>query len=127
MKRFKEKYPNDVELIIVEKLPIDEYLKKLYNANIVIDQIFADTLGMNSLFTMATGRVVFSNYKAHYYNKNIPAISIDYKVNDILNKLEFFLENKHNIPEIGHKSRLYVEENHNYIKISNEFVQVWGI
>ena len=49
MNSFKEKYPSDVELRIVEKMPFKDYMNSMSESNVVIDQTGGDSLGMNAL------------------------------------------------------------------------------
>lgn len=60
MKSLKDKYPDKVELILPEKLPLKEYLEVMATADVVIDQCRSYSYAMNALFAMAMGKAVLS-------------------------------------------------------------------
>jgi len=127
MQHVKAKYPNDVELITVERLPLAEYLEVLKKANVVVDQTFGYALGMNSLFSMALGKVVMSRYEDKFFShvKDFPVINIKPDVSVIIERLEYLIENRRRIPEFGYISRKYVEDNHDYLGVAGQFIATW--
>lgn len=130
METIKQKYPNDVEIIIDGKMPLDKYLKFIHRTNIVIDQCKSYGYGMNALYCMAKGKVVLSGCEPEIIKELdldcCPVINIKPSVNDIIKKIEKLIEHKELIKEIGYKSRKFVEENHDYIKIAEKYVNTWG-
>ncbi len=125
-----KKYPNDLELVIDGKMSLNEYLKVLSKANIVIDQTSGYSLGLNALFSMAMGKVVLGGAEeeaniALSYKYN-PAINITPSVQSIVEEVEKLLENRNTIPEIGYKSRKFVEEHHHYIDIAQKYLKIWN-
>ena len=60
MKSIKIKYPDKVELILPEKLPLKQYLEVMATTDVVIDQCRSYSYAMNALFAMAMGKVVLS-------------------------------------------------------------------
>ena len=40
--------------------------------------------------------------------------------------MERLIENKNEIQDMGRRSREYVEENHNYIKIAQQYIETWS-
>ena len=57
-KLIEKKYPNKFELIIDGNMPLEKYLNILKRANIVIDQTYGHSIGMNGLYALALGKVV---------------------------------------------------------------------
>lgn len=55
------------ELEIVENLPYTEYLKRLKEADIVLDQLYSYTPATNALLAMAMGKTVVSGGEPEYY------------------------------------------------------------
>lgn len=58
MERIKNDYPDLVDLRIVTRVSLNEYLSIMQEANIVIDQAYADSAGMNAVEALAMGKVV---------------------------------------------------------------------
>jgi glycosyltransferase involved in cell wall biosynthesis len=130
MIKLKEKYPNDVEILIDGKMPLDKYLKVLEETNVVIDQALSYGYGMNALYSMAMGKVVLSGNEPEtqkeFGRTDIPVINILPSVEDIYNKLEKLVLDKKSVIEIGEKSRLFVEDFHYYVKIAQKYVDTWN-
>jgi glycosyltransferase involved in cell wall biosynthesis len=130
MEKLKENYPDDVEIIIGEKMSLEKYLKVLEETNVVVDQAFSYEYGMNALYSMAMGKVVLSGNEPEcqqeFGRTDIPVINIKPYVDDIYNKLEKLVLNKEEIVEIGKKSREFVEDFHSHIKVAQQYIDVWN-
>lgn len=129
MEKIYKKYPDKVEIIIDGNMPLNEYLKVMDKANIIVDQCLSYDYGMNALYGMAKGKVVLSGNEIesqnHFNRNDIPVINIIPSVEDIYSKLEQLILNKDKIIEIGHKSRLYVEDFHDSVKVAQEYLKIW--
>jgi hypothetical protein len=130
LKKIQEKYSERVKIIIDGNLPLKDYLYALKKTNIIVDQCLSYDYGMNALYGMALGKVVLSGNETesqkHFNRSNIPVINILPSVEDIYNKLEFLILNPNKIIEIGQKSRLFVEDFHDSIKIAKEYLKIWS-
>ncbi len=126
----RDKYPEDLELIIKGKLPLSEYLELMNKTNVVIDQTSSYSLGVNGLYALAKGKVVLGGAEPECLEsmgvKESPVINILPDVDDIVKKIENLLDNRSNIPSIGEKSRLFCEENHDYIKVAKKYIEIWN-
>ena len=60
---------------VLEQLPFELYMQEIANADIVIDQLYGDGLGMNALHAMAAGKLVLTSYDEALYPSS-PAIPI---------------------------------------------------
>jgi glycosyltransferase involved in cell wall biosynthesis len=129
MENIKKKYPNDVEIIIDGHMPLEEYQKTINKANVIIDQTYSISYGVNAVISMAMGKVVLGGG----YPECLREFGVDYcpiipilpNVKDIENKLSYIIENRNIIPEIGKRSRTYVENVHDYHKIAKKFINAW--
>ncbi|MBF7097818.1 glycosyltransferase family protein [Alkalibacter mobilis] len=131
MERIKQNYPNDVEIIIDGKMPLEQYLKVLSETNVVIDQALSYEYGMNAIYSMAMGKVVLSGNEPEcqqeFARYDIPVINIEPSVEDIYSKLEKLILNKKSVISIGEKSRLFVEEFHHHVKIAQQYIDAWEV
>ncbi len=64
----QSEYPDRCEAIIVENLPLDEYLRQLQRADIVLDQLYAYSPATNALQAMASGKVAATGSTPEYYS-----------------------------------------------------------
>lgn len=128
--RIKEKYAEKVQIETVENVPYSTYIELYNKANIVMDQVFGYDQGYNALEAMAKGKVVFTGaeteFEAYYNlteNVNINALP---KVEDIVSKLSDLIEHPEKIGAIGKKARAFVEEEHDYKKIAQQYLNLWN-
>jgi glycosyltransferase involved in cell wall biosynthesis len=130
MHKLKKNFPNKVEILVEGKLPFKIYKKLLEEANIIVDQALSYEYGMNALYSMAMGKIVLSGNEIEcqeeFKRYDIPIINIKPNANDIYDKLVSLINNKEKIIEIGNKSRLFVEDFHNHIKIAQKYVDLWN-
>ncbi|MFD2442765.1 glycosyltransferase [Bacillus sp. CGMCC 1.16607] len=131
MNIFQKKYPNDVEMIYADFLPLNEYLEVLSKTNVVIDQCRSYSYGMNAVYSMAKGKIVMSGSEPEALKElelgNCPVINITPDVNQILNQFENILENKNQMQDMSQASRTFIEETHDYRKIASQYVESWGV
>lgn len=130
LEKLKSNYPNDVEIVIDGKMPLDKYLDILSKTNIVVDQALSYEYGMNAMYSMAMGKVVLSGNEPEcqeeFNRSDIPVINIKPDVDDIYHKLEKLVLNKDEIIKIGKKSREFVEDFHSHTKVAKQYIDVWN-
>ncbi|ENM3723215.1 glycosyltransferase [Vibrio cholerae] len=125
-----KKYPNDLELIIEGKMPLNEYLELMSRTNVVIDQLYSHSLGVNGVYALAMGKVVMGgaepeSLKALGVNES-PVINLKPNAQSIIDQVEKLLKNKSAIREIGLKSRLFAEQVHSHVKVAQRYIDTWG-
>ncbi|MGE6513583.1 glycosyltransferase [Lysinibacillus sphaericus] len=124
-----QRYPNDVEVISADFLPLEEYLDAIKRTHVLIDQCRSYSYAMNALYSLAQGKIVLSGCEDECIQEwgldDSPVINIEPNVDDIVNKLEELILNKDKIEELSLESRRYVEEKHNHIMIAKEFIKKW--
>ena len=125
-----EKYPNELELIIRGKMPLRDYLNLMNKTNIVIDQTSTYSLGVNGVYALAMGKVVFGGAEPESLRamgvKKSPVINILPDANDIVRNVEKFIYDKKLIETIGVQSRKFAEENHDYMKVASKYIAAWN-
>ena len=86
---------------------------------------------MNAPFSMAMGRIVLGgaeelgDINLGYSTKN-PAFNIISDVNNISETLENLITNRDTLIDKGIQSRKFVEDEHDYIKIAQNSLEVWN-
>lgn len=129
MNRIATLYPNDVECICVEKLPYNEYVEVMERTNVVIDQCKSFGYGMNACIALAKGKVVLSGAEQLVLSEggitDCPVINIRPDVDDIVNKMIWIIETRYKLEELGFFSRQYIEKEHDYIKIAEQYINEW--
>jgi glycosyltransferase involved in cell wall biosynthesis len=129
MNKIKERYPNDIELIVVKRLAYKDYLKQLAHANVNIDQAYSYAYGLNALISMAMGKITLSGAEPIALEaikvENCPVVNIKPQVEDIYKQLETLLERKNELNEISQKTRSFVEKYHDSKIIAKQYFDYW--
>ena len=131
LKAIENKYDNKVEIITTTDLDYNEYIKSVENCHILLDQVYAYDQGYNALEAMAIGKVVFTGAEKEWlelYNikENSVAINALPDHTKIIESLEWLINNPSKIIEISANAREFIEKNHNYISIAEQYEEVWS-
>lgn len=130
LENIQSRYPNEVEIILKGNMPLKEYLEILNKANIVIDQTYAVSYGVNAVYNLAKGKIVMGGGEDECLKEfgvtKSPLIPILPNVRDIEMKLEKLIEEKDSFEEQGYQSRLFAEKIHDYKKVAHQYVQTWN-
>lgn len=125
----QQKYQDKIEIITVKSIPYNDYINLYNKAHIVLDQVYAYDQGYNALEAMAKGKVVFTGAETQfmeYYNLiEKVAVNAIPDVDYLVKELSFLIENPDEIAAIGKRARMFIEKHHDYVKIAQQYVDVW--
>lgn len=129
MENVRKRYPNDIEVIVEGKMSLSDYLKLLKRTNVVVDQAYCITYGMNAVYSMALGKVVIGGGHPQglreYGVATSPVMPIFPHLKSIEESIERVIERRKEIPDIGFQSRKYVENVHHYELVARQFLAAW--
>ncbi|SZD72073.1 Uncharacterised protein [Candidatus Ornithobacterium hominis] len=129
LNKLQQKYPNEINVMMVGGLPYNEYLKVLDSANVVIDQLYSASYGVNAIINMAKGKIVMGGGEKECIQEfgltSSPMIPLEPTEESIEKAVFHLIENRKNIIEMGMESRKYVEDIHDHIKVAKKYVDVW--
>ena len=121
-----KKFDNLFEIEIVKKIPFNQYIEKVYQSNVVIDQMYGDGLGMNALQVMAMGRIIVTSYDKSLVFKDNPAILIECENNSIINSLVRLSNlSEHELDNLSKQSSQYIAIHHDANHIADIFLNNW--
>jgi len=127
--KISAKYPRDIEITYLERLPYKEYLGALRQSNVVIDQALSHSWGMNALIAMASGRVVLGGAEPPALTalgvSLVPIINIRPSEQSVYCAIERLLADKTQVSQIGIDSRRFVEDTHDCKRVARMYIQVW--
>jgi hypothetical protein len=127
--QMRPRYGHCAEFIIRDRVPIGEYVGLIEQANVIVDQALSYSYAMNALISMAMGKVVMSGAEEEvlpfYEHGPCPVVNIQPDVRQICEKIEWLIENRQRIPELGETSRSYVEANHSHLLVADKFLNAW--
>ncbi len=122
-------YHDKVDFIIRGNMPLNEYLEVMEKVNIVVDQTSSYSSGVNAVYALAMGKIVLGGSEIEALEcfglESSPVINILPDANDIRLKLIDLFERTHEFSALGRLSRRYAEEQHNYIKVAQRYLDVW--
>ncbi|MEY0008296.1 hypothetical protein [Providencia rettgeri] len=99
--QIKEEYRDNIEVILPERLPLNEYLRIMEEVDISIDQAKGNSYGMNAIYSMFSGHIVLAPANSHFTNNlnlsSCPVISIENNKNSIVYALKKIILNHSDI------------------------------
>ena len=129
-KAVKAKYPERLELLIADGVPFSQYTAMLDGSDLLMDQLYSYTPGMNALLAMSKGIVVIGggepeNYEIIHEDKLRPIINVQPTFQSVFDELEKIVLNPSRVPKLKKESVEYVLKYHDYIKVAHEFVDFY--
>lgn len=126
----QKKYPDKVEITVVENLPYADYIKLYDKAHILLDQVYAYDQGYNALEAMAKGKVVFTGAEKEFlehYNLKEDEVCINAlpDVDALAEKLSWLIEKPEEISRIGENAREFIEREHHFVKVAELYLKTW--
>ena len=127
----RSKYPEKVEIKIVENLPYKEYIEIYNESHILLDQALGQDQGYNALEAMAKGKVVFTGadkpFREHYGLEETVAINALPDAQYIADQLEALILEPEDIKRVGASARKFVATHHDYRKIAQKYLDTWSL
>ncbi len=130
MRYIQKKYTDDVECIIRDMVPYTEWLDIMSRANIIVDQCKSYSYGMTAALSMAKGKIVLSGLEPETLSSiatpGCPVLNIKPDTAQIVDTLEKLISQRKDIEEMGYRGRLFVEKEHDYIKVAQMYIEEWN-
>jgi hypothetical protein len=115
---------------LVSGLPWEEYMQVMQEADIVIDQVWCHSLGMNALWMLAMGKVVFSGASTEAYalapwQAESPAFNAEPDPQALAASLEKVITNWNSYSDLPARGLAYVKKVHDPEKVARQYVEAW--
>jgi len=125
----KKTHAHKVEILVTENIPYKEYITLYDKAHILLDQVYAYDQGYNALEAMAKGKVVFTGAETEFtehYNITAPVnINAVPDAEAIARELIFLIDNPEEINAMGKRARAFIELQHHYVKVAEQYLDCW--
>lgn len=130
LERLQAEYPEDCEILRAENVPYEQYTKMVEDCDILLDQIYGYSPGMNALLAMTKGKIVVGGAEEECYNilgenELRPMINVLPNEEDIYNKLQDILLNKERIAQMQMDSIEYIKRHHTPQKVAQQYLDFW--
>lgn len=131
LQKIEAKYPDQCEIVKVESVPYHEYIKIMSESDVILDQLYSYTPGMNALAAMAQGITAVGGGEPEMYEllgevENKPVINVLPTEEDVYDKLESLIKNKDRLHESSKNSFLFIRKHHDYLNVAQEYVKAWS-
>lgn len=129
--RLKQKYPDKLDLKIVEGVPFNEYCRILDGSDAILDQLYSYTPSMNSLLAMSKGIIDIGGGEPENYDildeKELrPIINVLPNEQSVYDELEKLILHPELIAELKRQSVEYIKRHHDYIKVANQYISFYS-
>jgi hypothetical protein len=122
---------SDFEFRVVTGVPFQEYIRIVGEADVIVDQVWSQSPGMNGLWLMAMGKVVFSGNTAlsrgylPHADKS-PVIDAAPDPLQLAADLSQAISQRQRFASLAEQGREYVSRHHSHLKIACEYLSLWN-
>lgn len=130
LERVVARYPSACEIVRVESLPFNQYVRTMEGCHVLLDQLYSYTPAMNALEAMSRGLVVVGggepeNYEILGCADLRPIINVQPSADDVYNQLCRLVEHRDEVPALAKQSYEYIARYHDYRKVAARYLSVW--
>ncbi len=131
-KNIEAEMPGKCKVEVVKDLTLEDYLKKLHESHIVIDQLYSYSPATNALQTMALGRISASGGQPEYYKyigeDTRPVFCLSPLEDDetIKRRLISLISDKPGLRQMSEDGRKLVERHNDVRNIASLFESHWS-
>jgi glycosyltransferase involved in cell wall biosynthesis len=129
--RIKENYPEKCEILKAENVPFEEYSKMIEDCDVLLDQLYGYSPGMNALLALAKGKIVVGGAEEEYYEllgERLlrPMVNVTPDEEDVYRKLEQLVLAPENIGRMQQESYALVKKHHNHCRVAEMYIKFWN-
>ena len=131
LERIHKDYPNECEILKAENVPFEEYSRMVNECDILLDQLYGYSPGMNALLAASKGKIVVGGAEEECYNilkedELRPMVNVIPDEDDVYNKLKWLIENKETVARLQQESVEFVDKHHSPRKVAKQYLDFWN-
>ena len=131
LERIEKDYPEECEILKAESVPFEEYSRMVNDCDILLDQLYGYSPGMNALLAMSKGKIVVGGAEEECYeilneNELRPMVNVVPDEDDVYDKLKWLIENKDKISTMQQESIEFVNRHHAPLKVAKQYLDFWN-
>ncbi len=124
--RVARRYPDRMELVMAESVPLATYRHMMDTSDLILDQLYSYTPAMNALLAMAKGIVCVGGGEPESYDilhetELRPIINVRPDEESVAQALEGIVLNPARLPLLKRQSMEYVRRRHDYNKVARRY------
>ena len=130
LERVCSRYPEKCEMLKAENVPFEKYQKMVDDCDVLLDQLYGYSPGMNALLAMSKGKIVVGGAEEECYNilgekEMHPMINVVPQEEDVYAKLEWLVLNSDKIAEMQRQSVEFIEKHHHPQSVAKRYIEFW--
>ena len=131
LERIEKEFPGECEILKAENIPFEQYTRLVDDCDVLLDQLYGYSPGMNALLAMSKGKIVVGGAEEECYNilgekKLRPMVNVTPSEDDVYDKLHWIIKNRDKIATMQKESMEFVETHHNPAKTAKEYLVFWN-
>ena len=131
LEKIEKDFPNDCEILKAENVPFEEYSRMVNDCDVLLDQLYGYSPGMNALLAASKGKIVVGGaeeecYKILNEDELRPMINVIPDEDDVYNKLKWLIENKETVARLQQESVEFVDKHHSPRKVAKQYLDFWN-
>lgn len=131
LERVAADYPEECEIIKAENIPFEQYTTMVNNCDILLDQLYGYSPGMNALLAMSKGKIVVGGAEEECYEilneKTLrPMVNVIPDEEDVYRQLERLIKNKDKVARMQTESIEFIEKHHSPKNVAKQYLDFWN-
>ncbi len=132
LKKLKVLHPEDMEIVEAADVPFATYQNLMNHSDVLLDQLYSYTPGMNGLLAMAKGLVLVGGGEEEHYqllgeDELRPIVNVQPNEDDIVQQIEGrLLAHPEHIGQMSLDSIEYIRRHHDHIAVAQQYLEVWN-
>jgi glycosyltransferase involved in cell wall biosynthesis len=130
LERVAHELPERCEIVKVESVPFEQYVKLMNNSDVILDQLYSYTPAMNALEAMARGLIVVGggepeNYEILGETELRPIVNVQPNEESVYQAVRQLALHPEQIPLLKQQGIDYIARHHDYLKVAKQYVDWW--
>lgn len=130
-KELETEMPGKVKVEAVRNLSLNDYLERMGNSHLVLDQLYSYSPATNALQAMALGRVAGSGAEPEYYDylgnpAKHPIFHLSPLIPDLKDRLRALILDPSPLYEMSREGRKLVERHNDVAVVADRFLNHWN-
>jgi glycosyltransferase involved in cell wall biosynthesis len=130
LERVQREFPESCEIVKVESVPYAEYERLMNNSDVLLDQLYSYTPGMNALLAMGKGLVVVGggeseNYEILCERELRPIVNVEPNEESVYEALRHLAEHREEIAGLSRQSVAYIRKHHDHVSVAQRYLDFW--
>lgn len=122
----EKRYPDRVELRVVEGVPFNEYVQMMQDSDVILDQLYSYTPAMNALEAMNQGIVVVGGGEPENYSilneaQLRPIVNVLPTYDSVYQQLCQLALHPERVPVLKRQGRDYISRHHDFMKVASQY------